>query len=62
MIRISANRFKNKYLKYTGVPIPLISFSFILQYEYVTLKLIGGDILITYLLFLMYVQLFEKTG
>ena len=60
VIVISGNRFRNKYLKFAGALIPLISLTFILKHDYQIIKVIGGIIFIAYLLFIIYVLTFEK--
>ena len=51
---------QNKYLKFSGAIISLISLTFILKHDNQIIKIIGGIFSITYLLFIIYVLIFEK--
>ena len=59
-ILVSGNRFKNKYLKYAGALIPLISLTFILKHDYEIIKIIGGVIFVLYVIFIINVLTFQK--
>lgn len=59
-ILVSGDRFKNKYLKYAGALFPLISLTFILKHNYEIIKILGGVIFVTYLLFIIFVLIFQK--
>ena len=59
-ILVYGDRFRNKYLKYAGALIPLISLTFILNHNYDLIKILGGIILLGYLLFIIFVLLFQK--
>lgn len=59
-ILISGNRFRNKYLKYAGAIIPIISLTFILKHEYEIIKVLGGILFVTYLLLIIFILIFQK--
>ena len=59
-ILVAGDSFRNKYLKYAGALIPLIALTFILRHQYEIIKILGGIIFASYLLFIMYVLIFQK--
>jgi len=59
-ILVSGDRFRNKYVKYAGALIPLISLTFIFKHNYEIIKIIGGVIFVSYLLFIIIVLTFQK--
>lgn len=59
-ILVFENRFRNKYLKYAGALIPMISLTFILKHNYELIKILGGIIFILYLLFIIFLLFFKR--
>ena len=60
IIEVSGSSFKNKYLKYAGALIPLMGLPFILNRDYQVIKIVGGILLIVYLLFIAYILIFHR--
>ena len=58
-IKISGNRFRNKYFKYSGALLPLIGLPFILNDDK-TIKTISAILFAIYILFILYIGIFQK--